>query len=167
MITKIFHPNVSTAGEICVNTLKKDWQPSYGIGHILVVVKCLLIHPNPESALDEEAGKLLLEDYSRFAEHAQMITTVHATPRVRAPNIFHFVLPEILFSDPAFRICFSFHSVSIDVSDKVANDFDTPAVEFHPFRYIFSSSPDIKLQPCRRRRERQLDGTNDGQVHTV
>jgi ubiquitin-conjugating enzyme E2 S len=88
MITKIFHPNVSTAGEICVNTLKKDWQSSYGIGHILVVVKCLLIHPNPESALDEEAGKLLLEDYSRFAEHAQMITSVHATPRVCAPNTF-------------------------------------------------------------------------------
>ncbi|EIN05723.1 ubiquitin-conjugating enzyme E2s, partial [Punctularia strigosozonata HHB-11173 SS5] len=83
MLTKIFHPNVSTAGEICVNTLKKDWQSSYGIAHILVVVKCLLIHPNPESALDEEAGKLLLEDYNRFAEHAQMITSVHATPRVR------------------------------------------------------------------------------------
>lgn len=82
MLTKIFHPNVSTAGEICVNTLKKDWQSSYGIAHILVVVKCLLIHPNPESALDEEAGKLLLEDYNRFAEHARMITSVHATPRV-------------------------------------------------------------------------------------
>ena len=24
-ITKIFHPNVSDKGEICVNTLKKDW----------------------------------------------------------------------------------------------------------------------------------------------
>jgi len=30
-------------------------------------VKCLLIHPNPESALDEEAGKLLLEDYEAYA----------------------------------------------------------------------------------------------------
>ena len=24
-ITKIFHPNISEKGEICVNTLKKDW----------------------------------------------------------------------------------------------------------------------------------------------
>jgi len=23
--TKIFHPNVSEKGEICVNTIKKDW----------------------------------------------------------------------------------------------------------------------------------------------
>ena len=81
--TKIFHPNVSTAGEICVNTLKKDWKSSFGIGHILVTVKCLLIYPNPESALDEEAGKLLLEDYNSYCERARLITSVHATPRVR------------------------------------------------------------------------------------
>lgn len=37
-MTKIFHPNVAPAtGEICVNTLKRDWKDSYGIGHILLV----------------------------------------------------------------------------------------------------------------------------------
>jgi ubiquitin-conjugating enzyme E2 S len=81
--TKIFHPNVSTAGEICVNTLKKDWKSKYGIEHILVTVKCLLIYPNPESALDEEAGKLLLEDYGSYCSRARLITSVHATPRMR------------------------------------------------------------------------------------
>ncbi|KAG6853623.1 hypothetical protein C0991_002847 [Blastosporella zonata] len=81
--TKIFHPNVSNSGEICVNTLKKDWKSTYGIGHILVTVKCLLIYPNPESALDEEAGKLLLEDYSSYCSRAKLITSVHATPRTR------------------------------------------------------------------------------------
>ncbi|KAI8992810.1 ubiquitin-conjugating enzyme/RWD-like protein [Trametes punicea] len=81
--TKIFHPNVSTTGEICVNTLKKDWKSSFGIGHILLTVKCLLIYPNPESALDEEAGKLLLEDYTSYCERARLITSVHAKPKVR------------------------------------------------------------------------------------
>ena len=81
-ITKIFHPNVSKQGEICVNTLKKDWKPEYGIGHILTVIKCLLIFPNPESALDEEAGMLLLENYDDYCRHARLITNVHATPRV-------------------------------------------------------------------------------------
>ncbi|KAH7922498.1 hypothetical protein BV22DRAFT_1106595 [Leucogyrophana mollusca] len=84
--TKIFHPNVSSAGEICVNTLKKDWKSTYGIGHILVTVKCLLIYPNPESALDEEAGKLLLEDYESYCSRAKLITSVHATPRTRPPE---------------------------------------------------------------------------------
>lgn len=36
-ITKIFHPNVASNGEICVNTLKKDWNASLGIKHILLV----------------------------------------------------------------------------------------------------------------------------------
>lgn len=35
-LTKIFHPNVAKNGEICVNTLKKDWKPDLGIQHILL-----------------------------------------------------------------------------------------------------------------------------------
>jgi hypothetical protein len=30
--TKIWHPNVSKSGEICVNVLKRDWKPELG-GH--------------------------------------------------------------------------------------------------------------------------------------
>lgn len=43
-LTKIFHPNVASNGEICVNTLKKDWKPNLGIKHILLVseINCLL-----------------------------------------------------------------------------------------------------------------------------
>lgn len=36
-ITKIFHPNVSRTGEICVNTLKKDWKKDLGLKHVLLV----------------------------------------------------------------------------------------------------------------------------------
>ena len=91
MLTRIFHPNVSRQGEICVNTLKKDWKPTYGLGHILVTIKCLLIYPNPESALDEESGKLLLEDWDEFCGRARMWTSVHATPKV----------PPVEFNTPA------------------------------------------------------------------
>merc|ERR1711871_824762 len=77
-LTKIFHPNISKAGEICVNTLKKDWQQTLGIGHVLQVVRCLLINPFPESALNDEAGKLFMEDYAAYYKKAQMMTDVHA-----------------------------------------------------------------------------------------
>ncbi|CAB4427707.1 unnamed protein product [Rhizophagus irregularis] len=30
-ITKLFHPNVSKSGEVCVNTLKKDWNKDSGL----------------------------------------------------------------------------------------------------------------------------------------
>lgn len=42
--TKIFHPNVAANGEICVNTLKKDWKPDLGIKHILLVSVFLSVH---------------------------------------------------------------------------------------------------------------------------
>eukprot|EP01027_Heterolobosea_sp_BB2_P016130 GEZU01022998.1.p1 GENE.GEZU01022998.1~~GEZU01022998.1.p1 ORF type:complete len:237 (+),score=90.75 GEZU01022998.1:163-873(+) len=80
-ITKIFHPNVSKTGEICVNTLKKDWNQNLGIKHILMVVRCLLIAPNPESALNEEAGRQLLEDYDGYAKYAKLFTSIHAKPK--------------------------------------------------------------------------------------
>ncbi|KAI9091534.1 putative ubiquitin carrier protein E2 [Phlyctochytrium arcticum] len=76
-LTKIFHPNVSKSGEICVNVLKKDWKKEYGIRHIFLTIKCLLIDPNPESALNEEAGRLLLEDYVSYAKHAKLMTSIH------------------------------------------------------------------------------------------
>ena len=77
-LTRIYHPNISKAGEICVNTLKKDWQSSLGIGHVLQVVRCLLINPFPESALNEEAGKDFMEDYDEYCKKARMYTEVHA-----------------------------------------------------------------------------------------
>ncbi|KAH8322845.1 hypothetical protein KR059_008842 [Drosophila kikkawai] len=77
-LTKIFHPNVSLSGEICVNTLKKDWKPDLGIKHILITIKCLLIAPNPESALNAEAGQMLLEQYEDYSKRARMMTEIHA-----------------------------------------------------------------------------------------
>jgi len=86
-LTKVFHPNVNVeTGEICVDTLKRDWKPNLGIRHVLLVIRCLLIHPNAESALNEEAGKLLLNerDYPEFAQRAQIFTQIYAQP---APGV--------------------------------------------------------------------------------
>lgn len=81
-LTRIFHPNVAVpSGEICVDTLKKDWRPDLGLARILLTVKCLLIVPNPESALNEDAAKMLLERYDGYCERARMMTEIHA----RAP----------------------------------------------------------------------------------
>lgn len=45
---------------------------------LLQTIKCLLIHPNPESALNEEAGRLLLEDYAEYESRARLLTEIHA-----------------------------------------------------------------------------------------
>ena len=77
-LTKLFHPNVSSDGEICVNVLKRDWKPDLGLRHVLTVIRCLLIEPNAESALNEEAGKLILESFDDFAKKARLLTEIHA-----------------------------------------------------------------------------------------
>lgn len=50
------------------------------ISSALQTIKCLLIVPNPESALNEEAGKMLLERYDDYCERARMMTEIHARP---------------------------------------------------------------------------------------
>ena len=78
-LTKIFHPNISEQGEICVNTLKRDWNPKeWSLSNLFQVIKCLLIYPFPQSALNEEAGKLFMEDYEQFSKIAKMFTSIHA-----------------------------------------------------------------------------------------
>ena len=69
-----------------MNTLKKDWKNDLGIGHVLQVVRCLLINPFPESALNEEAGKLFMEDYDTYFKKARMFTEVHACAKVSSTN---------------------------------------------------------------------------------
>ncbi len=62
-----------------MNTLKKDWNPGkWSLRHIFEVIKCLLIVPFPESSLNEEAGKLFMEDFEEFASQAAMYTKIYA-----------------------------------------------------------------------------------------
>ena len=86
-LTKIFHPNVSEKGEICVNVLKKDWDSNnWSLKHILQVIRCLLIVPFPESSLNEEAGKEFMENYEEYVKHAKVFTNVYAKPKNTSMN---------------------------------------------------------------------------------
>ncbi|KAJ5832711.1 Ubiquitin-conjugating enzyme E2 [Penicillium riverlandense] len=98
--TRIWHPNMEElTGAVCVDTLKRDWQPKLTLKDVLVVsicaqtiqkskltmtvflmqtISCLLIHPNPDSALNSTAGAMLQEDYNAFAHQARLMTSIHA-----------------------------------------------------------------------------------------
>eukprot|EP00940_MAST-03C_sp_MAST-3C-sp2_P001441 g1441.t1 len=78
-LTKIYHPNVAPdTGEICVNTLKKDWSEDVGLCRIMKVIWCLLVVPFPESSLNDEAGKLFMDSYDDYAKKAKLMTSIHA-----------------------------------------------------------------------------------------
>ncbi|KAK5114875.1 hypothetical protein LTR62_002033 [Meristemomyces frigidus] len=77
--TKIFHPNVDPeSGGVCVETLKRDWDNKLTLRDVLVVISCLLIQPNPDSALNAEAGALIQQDYAAFERRAKLMTGIHA-----------------------------------------------------------------------------------------
>jgi ubiquitin-conjugating enzyme E2 S len=89
--TKIFHPNVDDrTGDVCVDTLKRDWNPKLTLRDVLITIRCLLVYPNPTSSLNEAAGKLQLEDYDGFARHARVMTEVHAS----VPEDLHELVEE-------------------------------------------------------------------------
>lgn len=85
-LTKIFHPNVAPNGDVCVNTLKKDWSPDLGMTHIFQVIRCLLIIPFPESALNEDASKLFLGSYEEYSRRAKLMTSIHASSKKCSHN---------------------------------------------------------------------------------
>ncbi|KAF7587048.1 hypothetical protein BBP40_007824 [Aspergillus hancockii] len=86
--TRIWHPNVEeSTGVVCVDTLKRDWKATLTLKDVLVVrlpsnisptISCLLIYPNPDSALNSTAGALLQENYEAFARQAKLMTSIHA-----------------------------------------------------------------------------------------
>ncbi|KAL2871976.1 putative ubiquitin conjugating enzyme E2 [Aspergillus lucknowensis] len=77
--TRIWHPNVEeSTGAVCVDTLKRDWKPSLTLKDVLITISCLLIYPNPDSALNSTSGALLQEDYAAFARQAKLMTSIHA-----------------------------------------------------------------------------------------
>lgn len=78
-LTRIYHPNVEMSnGAICVNTLKRDWTKETSFSHVLSVIRCLLIIPFPESSLNDEAGRLFMDNYDEYAQRARLLAEVHA-----------------------------------------------------------------------------------------
>ncbi|KAL4917632.1 ubiquitin-conjugating enzyme/RWD-like protein [Aspergillus aurantiobrunneus] len=77
--TRIWHPNMEeTTGAVCVDTLKRDWKSTLTLKDVLITISCLLIYPNPDSALNSTAGALLQENYDAFARQAKLMTSIHA-----------------------------------------------------------------------------------------
>ena len=79
-VTRIFHPNVdSKTGEVCLDILKSDWSPAWGISAVCRAVVALMDAPNADSPLNCDAGNLLRNgDIMGFNSLARMYTIEYA-----------------------------------------------------------------------------------------
>merc|ERR1712228_956519 len=74
-LTRIYHPNIDSAGRICLDMHKKDhWKPSMNIRTLLLSIQSLLGDPNPDDPLEATIAKEYRTDRKKFLDTARKWT---------------------------------------------------------------------------------------------
>ena len=71
-ISKLFHPNIYTSGDICLDILQNNWSPIYDISAVLTSIQSLLSDPNPNSPANTEAAKLFSENRREYNRRVKL-----------------------------------------------------------------------------------------------
>jgi len=78
-ITKVYHPNVSSAsGAICLDILKDAWSPVLTLKSTLISLQSLLCSPEPNDPQDAEVAKHFMTSKSSFNDTARYWTQIYA-----------------------------------------------------------------------------------------
>lgn len=64
--TPMWHPNVNSNGQICLDILKEKWSPAFNIQTILISLQSLLGEPNNQSPLNSKAAILWDHNMAEF-----------------------------------------------------------------------------------------------------
>jgi ubiquitin-conjugating enzyme (huntingtin interacting protein 2) len=78
-ITKVYHPNVSSAsGAICLDILKDAWSPVLTLKSTLISLQSLLCSPEPNDPQDAEVAKHYMTSRASFEETARYWAQAYA-----------------------------------------------------------------------------------------
>ena len=79
-VTRVFHPNVHfRTGDVCLDILKREWSPAWGLQAACRAVLALLSDPDADSPLNCDAGNMVRGgDMMAFRTTARMYTVENA-----------------------------------------------------------------------------------------
>lgn len=78
----IFHPNVCPqGGAVCLDVLNQTWSAMYDLVNVFdVFLPQLLLYPNPEDPLNDDAARMMRAEPARYAEKVRELVRAHASP---------------------------------------------------------------------------------------
>jgi ubiquitin-conjugating enzyme (huntingtin interacting protein 2) len=78
-ITKVYHPNISSAsGAICLDILKDTWSPVLTLKSTLISLQSLLCSPEPNDPQDAEVARHYTTSKGSFNDTARYWTQIYA-----------------------------------------------------------------------------------------
>ncbi|XP_055845378.1 ubiquitin-conjugating enzyme E2 T-like [Episyrphus balteatus] len=84
-ITPVFHPNIDSSGQICLDLLKMPpvgtYNPAIRLESILLSIQLLLANPNPDDPLQGDAADLYKSNLEMFNQKARDYTYLHAVKK--------------------------------------------------------------------------------------
>ncbi|KAM4861894.1 ubiquitin-conjugating enzyme E2 T isoform 2-T6 [Thomomys bottae] len=86
-LTPIYHPNIDSAGRICLDVLKLPpkgaWRPSLNIAAVLTSIQLLMSEPNPDDPLMADISSEFKYNKPVFLKNAKQWTEKHARQKQR------------------------------------------------------------------------------------